>query len=182
MCGSAAHDAACGNWRQIDKLVWMNLDIFDRVQLNIANRQDNPSCCHIPLVNGKEVIIQQRGIDNLDMYFATLNKWRQPSYKWSMLLDSSGGRGIDTPLKVYESRRKVGYAGGINPDNVGDKLSFLLENVKTGEFWIDMESGVRTDDWFDVDKVVKVMEICENVIKEGGHYHIYYYHSLLILY
>lgn len=34
-------------------------------------------------------------------------------------------------------------------------------------YWIDMESGVRTDDWFDLDKVVKVLQICDNVLKSG---------------
>ena len=29
-----------------------------------------------------------------------------------------------------------------------------------------MESGVRTDDWFDLDKVRRVLEICEPIIKE----------------
>jgi phosphoribosylanthranilate isomerase len=83
-----------------------------------------------------------------------------------MLLDASGGRGIDTPIEILKTNIKVGYAGGINPDNVADKLSFLLEHVNTGEFWIDMESGVRTDDWFDLDKVVKVLGICQQVIDE----------------
>lgn len=171
VCGSAAHDAAIGRWDQIDKLTWMNLNLFKRVQINIAERKDNPPFCWIPLVIGQELIIQQKAAVELPEYFATIHKWEELPYPHrdtiSTLLDSSGGRGIDTKLKVYPSNRKIGYAGGFSPDNVEEKLTFLLRNVTMGEFWIDMESGVRTDDWFDLDKVVKVLEICEPLIKEA---------------
>ena len=169
VCGFAAHDAAVGRWDLIDKLVWSNIDLFHRIQLNISNRSDNPdSLMALPKVVGQEVIIQARNALNTNIYDATINKFkgyrRMFGRSFSMLLDSSGGHGIDTPLKVLPSSCKVGYAGGFNPDNVGKKLSFLLQNVRMGEFWIDMESGVRTNDWFDVDKVRKVLEICEPII------------------
>ena len=61
---------------------------------------------------------------------------------------------------------KVGYAGGFNPENVADKLHYLLTNDEVGDFWIDMESGVRTDDWFDLDKVRRVLAICNEVIRD----------------
>jgi hypothetical protein len=41
-----------------------------------------------------------------------------------------------------------------------------MENEQVGDFWIDMESGVRTDDWFDIDKVRRVLEICEPIINK----------------
>ena len=92
--------------------------------------------------------------------------------KWmnvSVLLDASGGQGIDTPIKVLPNADKpfkVGYAGGINPDNVADKLAYLIQHNEVGDFWIDMESGVRTDDWFDTDKVRRVLAICKEVMRE----------------
>ena len=171
VCGSAAHDAAIGKWDSIDKLTWMNLNIFKRVQINIAERKDNPKFCWIPLVIGQELIVQQNADIYLPEYRETLRKWRDGSLgphrdTISVLLDSSGGRGIDTKLKVYPSNEKIGYAGGISPDNVEEKLTFLMSHVTMGEFWIDMESGVRTDDWFDLDKVEKVLQICEPIIKK----------------
>lgn len=164
ICGSAAHDAALGKWEKIDALVNYTLDIFKRVQLNIANRNDNPQYCRIPLVIGQELIIQQSGADDLSIYDATVKHWAEPPHLHrdiiSVLIDASGGRGLDTPMNGIPVRRKVGYAGGINPDNVGMKLSFLLEHYFMGDFWIDMESGVRTDGWFDTGKVVKVLQAC----------------------
>ena len=170
VCGSAAHDAAVGRWDLIDKLVWSNIDLFHRIQLNISNRSDNPDSLYaLPKIVGQEVIIQTHNALNTSIYDATINKFngfrRMFGRSFSMLLDASGGQGIDTPLKVLPSRGKVGYAGGFNPDNVGEKLSFLLQNVRMGEFWIDMESGVRTNDWFDTNKVCMVLAGCKEVIK-----------------
>ena len=77
----------------------------------------------------------------------------------------SGGEGIETHVIAFAGK-KIGYAGGINANNVAEKLTFLMENDQVGDFWIDMESGVRTDDWFDIDKVVKVLEICSDILKK----------------
>ena len=168
VCGKAASDAAIGHWHRINKLVWTNLDIFKRIQLNVSGRKDCTNVCHVPMYNSQEVIIQEKDVENVKRYTDTINYYEHSFIQdeFSMLLDGSGGRGVDTGLTIYPSDRKIGYAGGFNPDNVGDKLSYLLENVKTGTFWIDMESGVRTDDWFDLDKVTKVLETCELVIKD----------------
>jgi len=166
ICGSAAHDVAIGHWNELLKLIGEdNLKLFKRYQLNIANRSDNPSYVCNPYLNWQEVIIQQKNIENTDIYKSSLKTF--PYYKnYSMLLDASGGQGINAPLRIYHTNRKIGYAGGINADNVAEKLTFLMENEGVGDFWIDMESGVRTDDWFDLDKVVKVLEIYSDVLKQ----------------
>lgn len=167
LCGSAAHDAAVGEWQKIQEHVIGTLNIFKRIQLNIANRQDNPMKASLPGIgmNGQEIIIQQRSISDLAVYLYSVQQRCDPD-RFSVLLDSSGGQGIDTPVEILKGDNKVGYAGGISPDNVADKLTYLFENVRDGEFWIDMESGVRTDDWFDTAKVRRVLEICEPIIKE----------------
>lgn len=167
ICGSAAHDASVGLWQKIDEHLFGTLGIFKRIQLNVANRKDNPERAIAPSFPHQELIIQQRNPHEIDLFIETIKRYGFLNRTgFSMLLDASGGRGIDTPIEILKTNVKVGYAGGINPDNVADKLSFLLEHVNTGEFWIDMESGVRTDDWFDLDKVVKVLGICQQVIDE----------------
>jgi hypothetical protein len=78
----------------------------------------------------------------------------------SVLFDESAGRGIspdswDAPLKGHF----CGYAGGMNPDNVGKNLE-IISRVAAGQTtWIDMETGVRTDDHFDLGKVRRVLAI-----------------------
>jgi hypothetical protein len=65
------------------------------------------------------------------------------------LFDASGGRGISPDVWPKHPGRLAGYAGGISPENV---LSVIEAIGADGPYWIDMESGVRTDDWFDLDK------------------------------
>lgn len=167
VCGRAASDASDGFWNRINLHLAGNLGLFKRVQVNIAGRTDVPYRLASPPTVHTEVIIQQKGINDIE--FFERSKWMNTS----VLLDASGGRGIDTPIEILPnllhggiSDYKVGYAGGINPDNVAEKLTFLMENEQVGDFWIDMESGVRTDDWFDTTKVRQVLTICREVIND----------------
>ena len=163
ICGSAAHDAAYGNYGDINFLTYGTYAHIPRIQLNISERKDNPDVVRASPY-GHEVIIQQRDPNNLNPFSLTRKKWKDYLGSLSILLDASGGRGINTPLSVLPLSCKVGYAGGFNPDNVSEKLSYLLANHTTGGFWIDMESGVRTDDWFDLDKVVDVLKKCRKCL------------------
>jgi phosphoribosylanthranilate isomerase len=52
---------------------------------------------------------------------------------------------------------RFGFAGGIGPDNVKRVIREISAKVDA-PFWIDMESGVRTDDRFDLNKVRRVLE------------------------
>lgn len=167
ICGSAAHDAMDGLWNRINRLTveYFYMGLFQRVQLNVANRSDNPDRLASMLPNCRaEVIIQQRPGDAALFEHSQWVGRETRLRNVSMLIDGSGGLGIDSPISIYQSAEKIGYAGGISPENVADKLAYLFENVRHGEFWIDIESGVRTDDWFDLDKVRKVLEICEPII------------------
>lgn len=83
---------------------------------------------------------------------------------YSALLDASGGTGKNTTIDVFDSQYKVGYAGDISPENVENKLSVLLESPYVDKFWIDMESGVRTDDLFALDKVEDVLKKCYKLL------------------
>lgn len=73
------------------------------------------------------------------------------------LFDQSGGNGKvakKLPKQTNDSQF-VGYAGGINPDNVLE----VIDRIDAVNYWIDMETGVRTDDWLDLDK-------CEAICKK----------------
>lgn len=68
----------------------------------------------------------------------------------AILFDRSGGHGT-TPdaWPKHPSKRLVGYAGGINPDNIEDVLATV---DSSGPYWLDMETGIRTNDYLDLDK------------------------------
>ena len=82
-----------------------------------------------------------------------------------VLYDSSGGRGteiksIQAPyMDIY-----TGYSGGLNPDNVEEICKQIQGHSNPSKVWIDMESGVRTEDVFDLEKVIKVLEIVKKFI------------------
>jgi len=48
-----------------------------------------------------------------------------------------------------------GYSGGIGPDTVAETLAMIAPQPGRA-YWIDMESGVRTDGAFDLDKCERV--------------------------
>lgn len=50
-----------------------------------------------------------------------------------------------------------GYSGGISPDNVADVIAAIAAPAGA-QYWIDMESGVRTEGWFDLAKCAAVCE------------------------
>ena len=162
LCGSVARAAVRGNFEPFRDWARSSPFIFNRCQLNIATSKENPDSFDVceDAFLFDEIILQQRSVENCDLYINS--KWNEYV---TMLLDASGGEGIDTSLVAFVGK-KIGYAGGINPDNVAEKLTFLMENELVGDFWIDMESGVRTDDWFDIDKVRRVLEICEPIINK----------------
>lgn len=161
LCGSAARAIVSENWEPAFEVTRGMFGLFQRCQVNISMEQPNDKTQYMrPPIDLSELIIQQKSAGAMNIFNAIKNRT-----KMSVLLDSSGGRGIDTPVKPLNiPGLKVGYAGGLNPDNVGEKLEYLMENVE-GEFWIDMESGVRTDDRFDIDKCVSVLQTCQKIME-----------------
>ena len=159
LCGELAVFAAKGDFSRLEKMIAPHLlSIFERVQLNLDSKPLFNVLHHVSMP-GKEVIVQMRSAGLCRQFL----KGGQPE-GMSFLLDSSGGRGIDTPVEIVDVPGvHVGYAGGIGPDNVGQKLGRLLSYPSDVEFWIDMETRVRTDEKFDLDKVEEVLSICESL-------------------
>ncbi len=82
--------------------------------------------------------------------------------KVHFLYDGSGGRG--TLASTWNPKIEgyyTGYAGGLNPDNVvGELMKIELTNKSNEFFWIDVETGVRTDDKLDLNKVRSFLKPC----------------------
>ncbi len=75
-----------------------------------------------------------------------------------VLYDASGGHGkvLDTILGPWYTRF-TGYAGGLGPDNVVAVVQRIQE-ANPLPFYMDMESSLRTDDRFDLDKAGFVLK------------------------
>lgn len=83
----------------------------------------------------------------------------------AVLFDESAGRGVSpdswqAPLPGHF----CGYAGGMNPDNVKKNLEMIAKVAGDHTTWIDMETGIRTNDAFDLDKIRRVLEIAKDYV------------------
>lgn len=157
----------CGWWpRQVlEKANYeliTSLKGFDRVQLNYNFSRSRGWDLESLLSNQFDVnvILQYNGanekiIMNTDIPTNT-----------HILYDASGGRGteiqnINPPVKnLY-----TGYAGGLNPDNIDNICQLITNHSDSSTVWIDLESGARTNNEFDLDKVEKILEISSSYIK-----------------
>lgn len=132
LCGTAAQRAlTTRSFKYYPKCV-------KRVQINARSELYNTDALY-QLAKRRTIIIQSRDE----------NKFNHLTNNINILYDCSGGKGIQ-PSKwpSDHSDKLVGYAGGINTDNVKE----ILGQIDANDFWIDIESGVRTANLFDIEK------------------------------
>lgn len=160
LCGGLAREAAYGNWDNVYRHCPC-FPSFQRCQLNIVRLEDvEDPVGHFAPPTLDELIIQQHGADKCDAFLAIPDKYRR-----GVLLDASGGKGVYADPAILEGPYHVGYAGGLNPGNVRGFVETLLADSRVGDFWIDMETGVRTsDDWLNLDQVEAVLETVYDLI------------------
>lgn len=132
-------------------------DIFPRIQLNFS-----PYAVPLDLIPflktfpEKQFIFQIGKKSQADLIWEALNQ----NLNFSCLLDRSGGKG-EVPGKWPELIPNVfcGQAGGLGPDTLETELPKIAEVVGEQEIWIDMESRIRTDGLFDLNKVLNCLKI-----------------------
>lgn len=68
----------------------------------------------------------------------------------ALLVDASGGSGTTPALweRPSTATKPVGFAGGLGPANLRMHLPVIAAAAGEGPWWIDMEAGLRVDDWF----------------------------------
>lgn len=116
----------------------------DRVQINLRSNQYDWDALEA-LAKTMPVIQQTRDT----------KEWPLTPRGVSPLFDCSGGRGTEIPdYPKAAPDQLIGYAGGFRPGNVRPFIEGLHHHPH--DYWIDMETGVRTNDWFDVDKCREV--------------------------
>ncbi len=127
---------------------------FPRVQVNGFFPEKAAELVAVSRDFSMELILQTPSIELLEP-FAAFAKTLTCA---SLLLDGSAGTGL-FPERLPPPTPDVamGYAGGIGPTNVEGVLEVLSRFDAEG--WIDMETGVRTDDKFDLTKVRRVLEL-----------------------
>lgn len=166
LCGSLAVKAVHTNFEAAKEFLGEErFNMFKRVQINMhLNKVPREELMALTLHgNLEQIIIQMHTPYLCRQYFAHGYHNDCLSY----LLDSSGGAGIDTPIDIITQKGEMlGYAGGIGVSNVWNKLKCLLNHKDNSDFWIDMETRVRTNEKFDLELVRQVLALCDVLIKQ----------------
>ena len=159
VCGKLARTVCqTGNFDEVKKLVGQYFDMFDRIQLNVVGSRFKELVTN---TCGKQIVIQTNLSEPKSKQ--TYEMFREANIDNIVFLsDNSGGKGLEVEFDYFEGVDYQGFAGGLNPENIlerKEEIDILWEK----DYRLDMESGVRTDDWFDLDKVE---DICKKVLGE----------------
>jgi phosphoribosylanthranilate isomerase len=164
LCGTAVSEYLNQDQNIIDLCKNAN-----RIQLNINMKNHNDikalakAIVDITQKYHFNVILQKNDTKNM-LNQLILDDENVDIQRFSLLNDSSGGFGkqisqIDPPHKNHFT----GYAGGIDPDNVLHILSSIDQvNADDRPYYIDMESGIRTNNVFSIEKCQIIKNLIEN--------------------
>jgi hypothetical protein len=135
-----------------------------RLQLNINARKPDFSDEQVlevyarALALGPEIILQYHPQSASLIEGFALSTPQVDRERLHILMDASRGTGL-TPQKWSQPERLdeffVGYAGGIGPENINAVLQDVAALGRP--CWVDMESGIRSDNQFDADKAEAVL-------------------------
>ncbi len=156
ICGKLSYELVkSGDWQPTYNLMGDFMNLFGRMQLNIIKTVH--FCRSLSFPKDKLVIIQLH--DGTRDFFECYRD--NPQVQGFQ--DGSGGRGIVCRNWMPPETDFFGYAGGIRPENVVEAVRTINE-ICAGDYWIDMESGIRTEDRFDIKKC---RQVCEQLVQNG---------------
>lgn len=122
---------------------------FNRVQINFRYKAKQKDEILSLFENNPEInFITQQNFANKDLITDISSITNH-----HLLFDNSGGRGIlDQTWPKPIDKKFCGYAGGLGPDNIEAELNNINLVSEDNDYWIDMETKVRTDEWLDFQK------------------------------
>lgn len=158
VCGTAARAIVTDNdWSEVEKLVGPQLELFQRIQLNIGPfRRFSRDIAFPPPWS---YLLQ------LKRFTACYEFYREKPNVFGFQ-DNSGGTGTYSADWMNLDGRYFGYGGGLGPENCGEAVREIAA-VHPGDFWIDMESSLRSGaDWLDLNRCEAVLRTCEELMAE----------------
>lgn len=134
-----------------------------RIQLNGFSEYRLPCLVAAEMCRELEFILQCNTIDAIDNACELRSHYTNVVALW----DPSCGTGkpFDGFMPTPQINMRCGYAGGINEGNIE---KFVRENIlapmgfepiDSATTWIDLETGARTDDKFDIAKVERILKL-----------------------
>ena len=165
LCGKLAYNLLySGDWSNVLTHMGDMFYMFDRIQLNVSGCPAGEKWMLTVPESVSEIIIQQRNVDKMPAYRWYLKEKESVRGAFSVLLDTSGGRGQYSGIPRFADLPYAGYAGGFGPDNVSEIIQALEASTFIQNYWIDMETKVRDKrDWFS-------LELCREVCENSGVY------------
>lgn len=160
LCGQYVRDLLQGNFEEMMKRLNDVWPIFNRVQINTHGQphQYNPDFFDFVRMWDRKEFILQYDEANYHLLVDTVRAAKNVS----TLFDMSHGAGTlpsQWPKSHYLVRN--GYAGGLGPDNVEQELHRIASSAGNSDFWIDMETKIRSnsDALFDMGKCQEVLDL-----------------------
>ena len=158
LCGALSRLAMHGDWSWLTE---EKLSAFQRFQLNGFSQEETdlsiarvfPHLEFVLQVQTRPALVRAQ---DLSCQHSNV----------SVLWDRSGGRGTTELDWPDPAGLRIGYAGGIGPSNVEAVIREINAKILHGMYWIDMESGVRINDRFDLNRVWAVLAAAEPFV--GG--------------
>lgn len=151
-------EACAGNWsfKRERPLLW---PMFDRIQLNFHSQAHRIDAEHFVPALVSEAADKQVIFQLAEVHSDWLERAAARGANVAGLFDASGGTGRLPPQWPAPSRGWMGYAGGLSPENVADQLRRIETVAGEADIWIDVETGVRSNDdrRFDLDKVERFL-------------------------
>jgi hypothetical protein len=162
-CGELVENICNGDW-SFAQLDTFRLSWFNRIQLNFHGRvHDFRYYAFLRGLKSREqqIIFQMDGV-NTNLFHIVVQK----GIDVVPLFDLSGGAGILPDIWPEAEGSYSGYAGGLSAANIDNELSKIARAAGGSEFWIDVETHVRSnnDKLFDLDKVRSFLEIASKRI------------------
>lgn len=108
--------------------------------------------------------VTQHNESNAEVYKYFADHWIVPHMNHAVLFDASAGEGVSpTSWPAPLPGVPCGYAGGLKPETLPTQLDAIMAAVRGGTstpdfIWIDMETGARTCNQFDLQKVTAALD------------------------
>lgn len=168
LCGQEAFNVILSPEFEHSSL-FQELKKTSRIQLNINARKDIFSHAQVHAIY---TILLKHDFTLILQYHERSKEWILPYISPKkiknvhLLLDASLGKGVtpekfEIPDELKKLDYPIGFAGGLNPDNIAS-VHVQVKSFSLSKYWLDLESGARTDNIFDLGKAQK---LCESVFK-----------------
>jgi len=165
LCGPAANHSFVLGEPVAGILVPLS-DHFPRVQMNLRLADNlfratdvETACQRHPRIQ----IITQHNQSNA-------NLWLQVTAEnHAILFDASVGSGtLPADWQAPLPGKKCSYAGGLGPENIKDAILAIRRVTGDQDYGVDMESRLRIDDRFSLERCEQVVEIVKSMIESDA--------------